>query len=277
MKTILVASDLSERCDRAVNRALSLGETHRAKVIVASVIDEALPQDMAETMAAQSAEKLKAQIKARRTLARTEIKVQIGDPLADLHDLASEVHADLVVLGLHRPRPMLDLFRETTMERLVRMSERPVLIVRDLATGPYQKIVCPVDFSPASEAALKAAAELAPKAAMTVFHAYHVPFKGSRAGGISAEEIKSFVSDVEAEQARWRESVDLPKSIPPIELIRGSVQQVLDMKILEAKPDLIAIGAHGRASIAPGIVGDVTRALKRNPPCDILIARRPHI
>lgn len=275
MKTILVASDLSERCDRALHRAIALGEAHRAKVIVTAVIDEDLPGDMAASQAEQARDKLQALVKASRSTAKVEVNVLVGDPLRDIHGLASEAAADLIVLGLHRPRPMIDLFRETTMERLVRMSERPVLIVRDPVAGPYQKILSPVDFSPASEAALRAAAALAPKAQITPFHAYHVPFSGSRAGGLSSEEITSFLAEVETDLRRWREKADLPKDFPKVELVRGSVQQVLDMKFLEVKPDLIAIGAHGRSSFAPGIVGDVTRALKRRPPCDILISRRP--
>jgi len=274
MKTILVATDLSGRSDRAMKRAASLADAHGARLIVVAVIDEDLPKSMADAQAEQARAALLSEYGDRKAASAIETRVVIGDPHRDIHAIAAETDADLIVLGLHRSRPFLDLFRETTMERLVRMSERPVLIVRDLGAGLYSRILVPIDFSPASEAALRAAANLCPNAKLTLFNSYHVPFKGLRGGELSSSESDAFLRDVQSERRRWLKDAALPDSLPEIELIDGSIRQVLDQKIAVGKPDLIAIGAHGRASLAPGIVGSLTRDLKRNPPCDMLIARR---
>lgn len=272
MKTILVASDLSERSDRAMRRAASLAKAHGAKLIAMAVIDEDLPSAIAATQVEQAGAQLSSAFGENADGA--EFKAVIGDPFRDIHTAAAEANADLIVLGLHRPRPMLDLFRETTMERLVRMSERPVLIVRDLGVGDYARILTPIDFSPASEAALRAASTISPGADVQAFHAYHVPFQGFRGGQVSAAESNSFRRQANAEMEKWLKTADLPASAPKIELVEGSIQQVLMQRIGTFKPDLIAIGAHGRSSVAPGIVGNVTLELKRNPPCDMLIARQ---
>ena len=274
MKSILVATDLSERSDRAMKRAASLAEAYGAKLIVIAVIDEDLPKSMADVQAEQARAALLSEFGDRMAAGSVELRVVIGDPLRDIHGVATETDASLIVLGLHRSRPFMDMFRETTMERLVRMSDRPVLIVRDLGSGPYSRILAPIDFSPASEAALKAAVSLCPHAKLTLFNSYHVPFKGLRGGELSSAESDAFLRDAQAERRRWLAGAGLPDSLPEIELIDGSIQQVLANKIAQERPDLIAIGAHGRATLAPGLIGSLTRDLKRDPPCDMLIARR---
>ena len=273
MKTIVVASDLSSRSDRAMSRAASLAEAHNARVIVVTIVDEDLPNDIAVSQVAQSRAQLEAVFEGRNLSCPIDIEAVIGDPLRDIHRIADEARADLLVLGLHRPRPMIDLFRETTMERLVRMSERPVLVVRDVGAGEYARVLAPIDFSPASEAALKAAARLNPSAELTLFHAFHVPFKGFR-GEPTGGEMKAYLAQADAERRAWLAAAELPDGLPEIELIEGSIGYALARKIEQIKPDLIAIGAHGRATVAPGVVGGLTRDLKRDPPCDILIARR---
>lgn len=273
MKTIVVASDLSHRSDRALSRAASLAEAHGARLILVAIVDEDLPSDIADSQAEQSRAQLEAAFQGLNRTCEVDIVVVIGDPLQDIHRIADEAQADLLVLGLHRPRPMIDLFRETTMERLVRVSERPVLVVRDLGAGEYARVLAPIDFSPASEAAVNAATRLNPHAELTLFHAFHVPFKGFR-GEVTGGEMKAYLAGVEAERARWLKTARMPEGAPEIELIESSVGQALARKIEEVKPDLIAIGAHGRATVAPGVIGGLTSELKRDPPCDMLIARR---
>ncbi len=274
MKTILAASDLSARSDRAIRRAATLASAHGARLIAIAVVDEDLPRTLADAQAELAKAELTSAFGEHAIAEGAEFNVVVGDPLRDIHRAASEANADLVVLGMHRARPMLDLFRETTMERLVRVSERPVLIVRDMGTGNYERILSPVDFSPASEAALRAAAIVSPDAELQAIHAYHIPFQGFRGGQVSSAESDAFRSEAKGELDHWLAKAELPGSTPQIELLDGSVNQVLLKRIAEFKPDLIAIGAHGRASVAPGMIGSLTRDLKRNPPCDMLVARR---
>ena len=39
------------------------------------------------------------------------------------------------------------------------------------------------------------------------------------------------------------------------------------------KADVMVLGAHGRMSIMPGLLGSVVADILANPPCDILVAR----
>ena len=50
MKKFLMATDLSARSERALERAVSLARNHCAKLTVVHVVDEALPASLAETL-----------------------------------------------------------------------------------------------------------------------------------------------------------------------------------------------------------------------------------
>ncbi|AZQ69050.1 universal stress protein [Silicimonas algicola] len=50
MKHIVVATDMSERSDRALARALSLARETGARCTVTSVVEDALPEDLANQL-----------------------------------------------------------------------------------------------------------------------------------------------------------------------------------------------------------------------------------
>lgn len=273
MDTILVASDLSERADRALARAFRIARARAGRVVIASVVDDSLPDPIATTLARDMRDRL---TRFAESLAGTdavghEVRVLAGDPAPAIAALAGETGAGLLVLGLHRPRPLLDAFRETTMERIVRLAACPVLLVRDPADHDYERVLAGIDFSPASAAALAAAAKVAPGAAVTCLHALHVPFKGLTGG--SSASAAPFRHEAEAEQAAWqaREKPDLPAA--GVEIIEGSPAQVIATGIAAIRPDLLALGAHSRAGLGALTVGGIAAMLMRDPPVDLLIAR----
>ena len=58
--TITVATDLSERSDRAVRRAADLARTYGASLTVLNIVDADLPDDLEEIMVAKTRERSKA-------------------------------------------------------------------------------------------------------------------------------------------------------------------------------------------------------------------------
>lgn len=272
MKTILVASDLSERSDLAVARAGAIAKASGARLVVLMVVDEDLPEalrgatvEVAQTMIEDEMKRLGVEGEAR---------IEVGDAAQDIPRVADEIGADLMVLGLHRLRPIMDLFSGATMERIVRASERPVLIARDPIDpeddGLYKTVLVGVDLSPASTAAIRAADALAPESEIIGFHAYDAPFKGYWGDTLG----KGYQQDAEREVERWLGMVDLPDGMDPPRVLEGSVSECTEGFFRELKPDLIAIGAHGRSSLSPTYLGAYTQEMMRRPPCDLLVVRR---
>lgn len=273
MQTILVASDLSDRSERALRRAYSIAEQQRARLTVLCVVDADLPQTMAANMKAGAEAELQ-RLCASVSDYPASLCVEIGDPKTQIHAHADACDADLIVLGVHRQRFFADMFSGTTMERLVRSSRRPVLLVRDPVYGPYQRPVCGLDLSPSCVAAAQACAALAPQAEITAFHAVHVPFRGFLAPGETSAELQVFVDEAAASLSAWLATAELPAQCKAPKVVPGGVTQALYQTIRDADADLACIGAHGRPSLSPSYLGGVTEDLLRSPPCDLLVVRR---
>ena len=271
MACMIVATDLSERGDRAVQRAFLLAGRAGANLIAVTVVDDSLPADVAAQMIPACEKQLARMIAAVPSAGTVEHETRVlrGDPALAVAALAAAERADLLILGLHRTRPIADLFRETTMERIVRQVACPVLLVSAPAATPYLGVVAAVDFSPASAAALRRAHDLAPDGPLFAVHALHVPYRGL----MPADTVGAFLGEAEATEAEWRRTQTLPAGLDNVDLIEGSVDQVLAGVLSRTGADLIALGAHARSGLHAAVVGSVAARLMREPPCDLLIAR----
>lgn len=273
MQNILVATDLSERSERALRRAFRVAENSGSKLTVLSVIDNDLPGEIAAQMKSSAEQKLR-RLCASISQFAYDLVVDIADPMERIHGFADKIGADLIVLGVHRQRPFADRFSGTTMERLVRASLRPVLLVRDPVDHHYQRAVCGIDFSRSCLAAAEACAALAPDAEIWTFHAVHVPFQGFLAPGRTARELQPFLDEANARLHDWLATTVLPPQCRAPKVYAIGIREALDASIRDNRADLVCIGAHGRSSLMRTYLGSFTEQLLRDPPCDLLVVRR---
>ena len=80
--------------------------------------------------------------------------------------------------------------------------------------------------------------------------------------------------EAEALCRRWSDRHDLPEAATRPDIVIGSFRQLLDTELGRLRPDLIALGAHTRSGPALYSLGRATAELVREPPADLLIARR---
>lgn len=85
-----------------------------------------------------------------RKLARSgngaQVSVRAGRPHQLIADVAIKWDADLIVLGPYRRR-LGDSFRGTTAERVIRIADRPVLVVNRDSAVPYEHVLLAADLS----------------------------------------------------------------------------------------------------------------------------------
>jgi nucleotide-binding universal stress UspA family protein len=269
MKHIVVATDMSERSDRAIARALRLARETGGKCTVTSVVEDALPEDLATQLCESTHARLRAMLDAQDA-PEADIRVLVGDIVPAVLSVALECEADLLVLGLHRQRAWMDAVRQTTMERILTLAPRPVLLVRDAAAGQYERALAAVNFSPACATAVKTARRIAPDATLVGMHALHIPFSGLTGGTDSP--MANAVRREAAEQAEeWRGRYNLPIDMP--EIVTGSFDEVLQRRLRDLQPQFLAIGAHTRSTLSFHKLGNYAAELIRNPPVDLLVAR----
>ncbi len=280
MNNILVATDLSARSDRAVERAVRLASDRGAKLTVVHVIDDDLPTAMANAQHHNAEENIHKHLAALKPDGVPEIAVEVvfGRAYVDILNISEKANCSLIVLGVHREDAFKDMFRGTTAERVIRAGDIPVLLVKERAIDPYRDIMVGVDFSVYSRRAIEFAVTFVPDGRFHLVHAYDVPFKGFLYGHNTRREVDkqhetefehmiegemvSFLSSLKAEQPRFERIMR-----------EGTVREVIHRELDRLKPDLLVIGTHGRTGAAHALLGSVAEDLLRSPPCDVLAVK----
>jgi len=280
MKKLLMATDLSARSDRALERAVRLATEHGAELTIVHVVDEDLPSSISDVQEKEAKQAIQEHIGSLTAGngPHISIKVVFGRDYADILEMSEETEAGMIVLGMHREDAFKDMFRGTTVERIIRASNVPVLLVRNQAGEPYRRVMVGVDFSIYSRRAVEFAAKLVPSGEFYLVHAYDVPFKGFLYGHDTRREISNqheaqFREMLEEELATFLASLE-PKA-PKLERVmqEGMVREVIRQQLRQLKPDLLVIGTHGRTGVSHAFLGSVAEDLLRSPPCDVLAVK----
>ncbi|MFZ5876482.1 MAG: universal stress protein [Nitrospirota bacterium] len=144
IKTILVPTDFSEGSQTALDYAVHLAKSFRAKIVLLHVIEtttytmtEALQLVNVYTVVKTAVEPVLDQmvqdlqrmdVSASRSMAQ-------GAAAHEIVSQARDVGADLIVMGTHGRRGVNHLLVGSVAERVVRTSTCPVLTVRQPETG----------------------------------------------------------------------------------------------------------------------------------------------
>jgi nucleotide-binding universal stress UspA family protein len=288
-RKILLATDLSARSDRAMDRAALIAREHAAELVVLVVMEpsraDASPRYTSlwlETEPPANPRRLADLV--RRHLAssadelgdRVRIRIESGDPADVILDVAREETCDLLVTGVARNEFLGRLTLGATVDRLVGAAPAPLLIVTDRASGAYRRVVVATDLSPTSLIALDMAAALSTAGTLTVFHGRHVPYT-------------SFVSDAEAlktaaQQAALAETTAFIEAAPLSAAVRARVEVLvragepernLADLARDGAVDLVALTTHGRGAVLTALLGSVARRIVTSLPCDALVVRAP--
>ncbi|WP_169925547.1 universal stress protein [Sphingobium cloacae] len=279
-RKILLATDMSCRCDRALDRAIQLAREWDAELIAAHVIDPAKTGQFRFDRKPASWRRLPSPVdrmkwRLRRDLGTAadaiRILVEEGDPPEMLLEMAAREDCDLIVTGIARDETLGRMLLGNTLNRLVRGSPVPVLVVHDRAVRHYRDIVVGTDFSEASLQALLITAACFPAAALTLFHGYDVPFSGyldeqdfKRDLGVMEKELgDKFLAD---------ERVDEPlRGRTDVVIAHGSPERLLSDYVEDHDIDLTVIGSHGRGALFDALIGSTAKTLLEMLEGDLLI------
>ena len=279
MKNILVATDLSERSDRAMDRAALLAKQMNATLHIVYVVDDEVTSTIALTCEENATVELQRQVAEGALFKglKTKIYVEFGHPWKMITQLAEHHKADLVVLGAHRNRGFRELFSGTTLHRIAKACKSPFLVAIDRATKRYSKIVVGVDFSECAQHAADLASRISDGHPLTLVHAYHIPFKGltmraDEHGDIIVREKKRIESEIRRHMTEFIGTLKNPHEDTHKIIKEGGAVTVLQAEVEARKADLVCVGSHGKPWLVEAILGSTAYELLTYPPSDILVA-----
>ncbi|MDX5364928.1 MAG: universal stress protein [Alphaproteobacteria bacterium] len=285
LKSILVATDLSSRSDKAVARGLSLAARFGARVKVVHVVDDDQPQALVDLEVARTAELLEESVRpfASRFSITPEIEIAKGIESEAIRAVADVMNADLLVLGAHRRQFLRDVFTGTTVERVIRTSGRPVLMVRLDSKLSYETAVAAVDLSRSSLDALEFAssASFLGCTSLILLHAYMPLASGfMRYASVGEEQIEDYSRSLANEALSALEGVanttPLAGLSPELLVEEGGAVEVIGEVIASRSPQLVVMGTAGNSMLKNVLIGSVANAILRDAECDVLAyAGRP--
>ncbi len=261
---LLVALDFSTAGDAVLERVARLPVTRGAVItLFHAVATPDAAEDEARRALAAGAARLSAAVPAGVTVATA---LGQGSPFVEIIRRARQERAELVVLGRHGTRRFADALIGSTVERVLRKGDVPVLIVGDAPpVGTYGKPMVAIDLSETSRRALALALRLVDPATETVdiVHAWD-----ARTAGDPLERegtaLSTFLADFADAGVRWRPTVG-----------QGDARAVILAEAARSGTDLIALGTHGRSILTHVLLGSVAEAVARAATCDVLVAHAP--
>lgn len=298
LERIVLATDFSAAARLALEHAVAIATRFQARLYIFHAIDvrdggsqgnESLADDFYELTERRAREELEG-LRARLgppgvhtgpiSIVET---VRIGSPSEEIVAFAEEKEADLVVVGTQGRSVLARVFAGSVAESVLRRAPCPVLAVRvpDGAAPPaappsLSRILCAVDHSASSRAALRASCDLADRfesevVAVTVVDDYLVS-----QGPIDAVALDTRFIEIARE--------NLERCVQ--ETVGGKCGRGIRRRVEAGRPaesiarvaevegaSLIACGTHGRSGIARALFGSVAEKIVRIAPCPVLTVR----
>jgi len=282
MKKIMVATDFSERSDRALRRATLLARQFDAAILLVHVVDDDQPRRIVDAEGDEASTLLRQMAATLRDVdgVTCETRVILASPFVGIAQAVADAAPDLLVIGPHRRQVLRDVFVGTTAERTIRSVDCPVLMVNATPAGHYRHVLQTTDLSDGSRDALLRfqALGLGDHARTSLLYVFDAPALRLVMGhAMPKEDQEHYIADEQKDAAR-----DLSRFVASADI--GDVRQVARYEasaapheILNAadgeKADLIVMSTHGRSGLARMLIGSVTEQVLRTAQIDVLAIR----
>jgi nucleotide-binding universal stress UspA family protein len=181
-----------------------------------------------------------------------ETRIVYGNPVEGLNRVATEEHAELLVVGSRGRSGIAAALAGSVSTRLASESVVPVLVVseeagaRSVAGRTDGAVMSGVDGSLESTRALRLAAELTDRMGRTLLPVY----------------------------AAGRADDDQPAVGTPVETGFGDPVDVLRSLALDVNARLIVVGSRGRGPVRGALLGSVSASLAASAPAPVLVVPR---
>lgn len=268
LQSILLATDLSARCDRAFDRARALARESGARLNILHVADgDEAPASKAVEAAARK------QIAEDLERDPAEIIVSYGSAPKTIARIAEETGSDLLVSGVARWNGINDFLLGTAVDHIVRYASMPVLVVKRRPHRPYRRLMVATDLSDCSRAALVTASHMFPDADLHLVHAFHVPFGSWLDSAEARAELRARAQeDLDEFLAHSEIDDELRKRLRPM-LVYGDTRAEISKAAKEIEPDLVVLATQGRGRVAHATLGNIAADLLASLPIDTLMVR----
>ncbi len=297
LRQILCPIDFSDFSRHALDHAIAIAHRYDARVTALQVfvlaVEGALFTGAAGSQPFTLNDANREQLLAHM---RTFVEGETGSQAAvdvivrESSDVASQIlqeaealGADLLVMGTHGRSGFDRLVLGSVTEKILRKAACPVLTIPrrapdaiPIGAAPYTRILCGVDFSDCSLAALSRAADFAGHGAewLGVAHAIEVPpasYEGANEYALAVLQSE-LEEDAKTRFAQLLPSLDGQFRKESIVVTGKPYREILRIA-QERGVDLIVLGVQGRGVLDRMFFGSTTHYIIRHASCPVLTVR----
>lgn len=249
-----------------------------------SFLRDRLPQvELVREDARVGARQRLAELREAFGAARVEIEVRVGRVEEQLHAVATERDAGLIVVARHGERPDGWRVLGSTAECLTRAGSTPVLLATGLHDRAPHRVLAALDDSWATASVAAWAREIAVRhhATVVAVHVVNASIPAHLLAIVGAGASTESATTDEAERAVWLHDTDAwLERVAGVGLPRDQITSKTEFgspatEILAAaerrQADLVVIGTHGAGAIRRVLLGSVAREVMRGARCAVLI------
>jgi nucleotide-binding universal stress UspA family protein len=213
-----------------------------------------------------------------------DVKLCEREPVAAIVDTAERWSADLIVMGTHGRAGFERLLLGSVAEKVLRKAPCPVLTVPSRLTSAkhgltFSRILCAVDFSPASLRALAYAASLAASEGpgVTVLNVIELFAEGAGKRDeliLDTPDFRAGLIRHAQERLHTAISEDIRRQCPITETVAmGKAWREVLRVAHDEGVDLIVLGVQGRTAADLMLFGSTTQHVVRQAACPVLTIR----
>lgn len=273
---ILLGQDFSETSSNTLDSAIILAKAFESKITPIYVLPDDIVSEKAKMLLKEAAG-----LKLKETIQKIEDQnIETGDalmrhgsPIDAISRAAVEVNSNLLVLGAGDSSKKQNFKLGTTTERIIQKSEKPVFVIKENLTLSISKILCPVDFSLASERALTNAIIMAKafKAHLTILSVCET---SATSWFVTSEmknaEDKARFTEHKTKFENFLKGFSLSGLDWSPDITLGSPSTEILKTISNKSIDLLVMGTAGRTGLGRLMLGSVTEKVIREVPCSFM-------
>jgi nucleotide-binding universal stress UspA family protein len=262
-----------------LRRAGLVARARGAELAIVHVVDDDQPETLVEIESREAERILAEQISSIAEVSGIDCRpiVVAGDPFDGILRTAKSFEPDLIVMGSHRRQLLRDIFVGTTVERVIRTSHYPILMVNAEAEQGYRNVLAAVDMSEPSARAIRTAQDLGlfDGKRLVLVHAFLVMGAGLMArADISKEDINRYIAKerlrVGEEMAAFLRREESRLEGWALRVREGTPIDVISATVKEVAPDVLLIGTQGRSGLSRLVLGSVAEAVLKSVDVDVL-------
>ena len=297
---ILCPVDFSETSRRAIEQAAAIAGWYGARLTALHVYVPSfapipgLPE-LTDRVSERELQRVRDETTAFCDVARTlgtpvDVAVEVGHAAVQILECAGALSADLIVMGTHGASGFEHLVLGSVTEKVLRKAICPVLTVPPCGQAtsrfPFTRVLCAVDFSDWSFAALDLAASLAQEsgAALDLVHVLEWPWPEPPPPSFAELPQEQAAALVEFRRYLVTTASSRLESLASdrighrcavtIRVLHGKPYVQILRTAVDVQSDLIVLGVHGRNPLDLTLFGSTTNQIVRRANCPVLTLRR---